>query len=120
MDIFRIFYLQCARRLPALPDSHPCSRVHGHTFTVKVTLRGPVNPVQAWVMDFSVVDAAWQRIHAQLDHRYLNDIAGLENPTSERFAMWLWTALQTDLPQLTTVSVMEGQDMGCIYCGPEL
>ena len=118
MDIFRIYYLQCARRLPALPDSHPCSRVHGHTFTVKVTLRGPVDPVQAWVMDFNVVDMAWQRIHAQLDHRYLNDIAGLENPTSERLAIWLWNALQVDMPLLASVSVMEGQDMGCIYDGP--
>ena len=120
MDIFHIYYLQCARRLPALPESHPCSRVHGHTFTVKITLRGPVDLVQAWVTDFSVIDAAWQRIYAQLDHRYLNDIAGLENPTSERLAMWLWDALQADLPKLASVSVMEGQDMGCIYDGPNL
>ena len=119
MDIFRIYYLQCARCLPALPDSHPCSRVHGHTFTVKVTLRGPVDRVQAWVMDFNVVDIAWQRIHAQLDHRYLNDIAGLENPTSERLAIWLWHALLPDLPQLLSLSVMEGQDMGCVYYGPD-
>lgn len=120
MDIFRIYYLQCARRLPALPDSHPCSRLHGHTFTVKITLRGPVDPVQAWVTDFSVVDAAWQRIHAQLDHRFLNDIAGLQNPTSETLAVWLWKALQADLPMLASVSVMEGQEMGCIYHGPHV
>jgi len=118
MDLFRIYYLQCARRLPALPDTHPCSRVHGHSFKVKLTLCGVLDPVQAWVMDFSVIDAAWQRVHAQLDHRYLNDIAGLENPTSESLAIWLWHALQLDLPLLASVSVMEGQDMGCIYHGP--
>jgi len=119
MDLFRIFYLQCARRLPGLPDSHPCSRLHGHSFKVKITLRGALDPQLGWVMDLGEVDAAWQRVHAQLDHRYLNDIAGLENPTSENLAIWLWQALQTPLPQLFTLSVMEGQDMGCVYHGPE-
>lgn len=119
MDLFRIFYLHCARRLPALPDSHPCSRVHGHSFKVKLVLRGPLDPLLGWVMDFSEVDAVWQRIHAKLDHRYLNDIEGLDNPTSEHLAVWLWGALQTDLPQLFSLSVMEGQEMGCIYHGPE-
>ena len=119
MDLFRIFYLHCARRLPALPDSHPCSRVHGHSFKVKIVLRGALDPVQAWVTDFSVVDAAWQRVHDQLDHRYLNDIVGLENPTSEKLATWIWQALHASLPQLFTISVMEGQDMGCVYFGPD-
>ena len=118
MDLFRIYYLQCARRLPALPDSHPCSRVHGHSFKVKIVLRGALDPVHAWVADFSVIDAAWQRIHDQLDHRYLNDIVGLENPTSEQLAIWLWQALHALLPQLFALTVMEGQDMGCIYYGP--
>ena len=82
-------------------------------------LRGALDPVLGWVMDFNDIDAAWQRIHAQLDHRYLNDIAGLENPTSERLAVWLWSALYSDLPQLLSVAVMEGRDMGCIYHGPD-
>lgn len=119
MDLFRIFYLHCARRLPALPDSHPCSRVHGHSFKVKIVLRGALDPVLGWVTDFNEVDTAWQRVHDQLDHRYLNDIAGLENPTSEKLATWLWQALHASLPQLFTISVMEGQDMGCVYFGQD-
>ena len=117
MDLFRIYYLQCARRLPGLPDSHPCARLHGHSFKIKITLRGELDPKLGWVMDFDAIDAVWQRIHAQLDHRYLNDIAGLTNPTSEYLAVWLWQALHTDLPALRTISVMESHDKGCVYTG---
>ncbi len=118
MDLFRIYYLQCARRLPGLPDSHPCARLHGHSFKIKITLRGELDAQLGWVMDFDTVDAVSQRIHAQLDHRYLNDIANLHNPTSENLAVWLWQALHTDLPTLHSIAVMENHDKGCIYHGP--
>lgn len=118
MDIFRIFHLQCARRLPGLPDSHPCSRLHGHSFKVEVTFSGPLDPQLGWVMDFTEIETAWQAVHAALDHRYLNDIAGLENPTSENLALWLWTTLNPRLPLLTQISVMEAENLGCIYRGP--
>ena len=118
MDIFRRFHLQCARRLPALPASHPCSRLHGHSFEVELTLSGEVDPVLGWVLDFAAIEVAWQAVHAALDHRYLNDIAGLENPTSENLAVWLWQALETALPQLRQIRVMETHDAGCVYRGP--
>lgn len=118
MDLFRIYYLQCARRLPGLPDSHPCARLHGHSFKIKISLRGELDAQLGWVMDFDTVDTVWQRIHAQLDHRYLNDIANLNNPTSENLAVWLWQALHTDLPALYSIAVMENHDKGCIYHGP--
>lgn len=118
MDIFRVFHLQCARRLPALPDSHPCSRVHGHSFRVEITVSGEVDPVLGWVIDFADIEAAWQPIHAALDHRYLNDLRGLENPTSEHLALWLWTRLQPLLPGLSQIRVMETHDSGCVYRGP--
>lgn len=118
MDIFRIFHLQCARRLPGLPDSHPCSRLHGHSFKVTVTLSGPLDPKLGWVMDFTEVDAAWQDVHAALDHRYLNDIAGLDNPTSENLVLWLWNTLYARLPLLSEITVMEAENLGCIYRGP--
>ena len=118
MDIFRIFHLQCARRLPALPASHPCSRLHGHSFQVELTLSGDIDPTLGWVLDFADIEAAWQPIHAALDHRTLNDIAGLENPTSENLAVWLWNALKPALPALSRVRVMETHDSGCVYAGP--
>lgn len=117
MDIFRIFHLQCARRLPALPDTHPCSRVHGHSFEVELTVGGEVDAQLGWVCDFAEIEAAWRPIHEALDHRYLNDVAGLDNPTSERLAVWLWGQLKPSLPGLSRVRVMETHDSGCIYRG---
>ncbi|MGK2952100.1 MAG: 6-carboxytetrahydropterin synthase QueD, partial [Thiobacillus sp.] len=117
MDIFRIFHLQCARRLPALPASHPCSRLHGHSFRVELTVSGDIDPTLGWVLDFADIEVAWQPIHAALDHRNLNDIAGLENPTSENLAVWLWNALKPALPGLSKILVMESHDSGCVYRG---
>lgn len=117
MDIFRIFHLQCARRLPALPASHPCSRVHGHSFEVELTVSGEIDARLGWVCDFAEIEAAWRAIHEALDHRYLNDIDGLDNPTSERLAIWLWMQLKPSLPGLSQVRVMETHDSGCIYRG---
>lgn len=118
MDIFRVFHLQCARRLPALPPSHPCYRVHGHSFRVELTLSGDLDPVLGWVLDFADLEAAWRPIHEALDHRMLNDIAGLENPTSENLALWLWRTLKPTLPDLSQIRVMETHDAGCAYRGP--
>jgi len=117
MDIFRIFHLECARRLPALPESHPCSRLHGHSFRVELTVSGDIDPVLGWVLDFADVEAAWQPVHAALDHRTLNDVAGLENPTSENLAVWLWQQLKPGLPGLSQIKVMETHDSGCTYSG---
>ncbi len=119
MDIFRVFHVQCARRLPALPASHPCSRLHGHSFQVELTVSGPLDAAFGWVLDFADIEAAWQTIHARLDHRYLNEIDGLDNPTSERLAIWLWRRLQPALPGLSQVRVMETHDSGCIYRGED-
>jgi 6-pyruvoyltetrahydropterin/6-carboxytetrahydropterin synthase len=119
MDIFRLFHLQCARRLPALPESHPCSRLHGHSFRVELTVSGAIDPRTGWVMDFADIETAWQSIHTALDHRCLNDIAGLDNPTSENLAIWCWVKLQPMLPGLSKITVMESHDSGCIYNGPD-
>lgn len=118
MEIFRLFHLQCARRLPHLSDDHPCSRLHGHSFRVELSVEGGLDPVFGWVMDFAALDAAWQTVHTQLDHRYLNDMPGLENPTSENLAMWLWHTLRPQLNGLSKITVMESHDSGCTYRGP--
>lgn len=117
MDIFNLFHLECSRRLPRLPAEHPCSRLHGHSFRIEVHVSGPLDPQQGWVLDFADVQAAWQPIHAALDHRCLNDIEGLDNPTSEILAVWLWNRLLPALPGLSKVVVMETHASGCIYTG---
>ena len=117
MDIFRIFHLQCARRLPALPTSHPCSRLHGHSFKVELTVSGDIDSTLGWVLDFADIEAAWQPVYAALDHRYLNDVDGLDNPTSENLAVWLWRQLKPTLLGLSAITVMESHDSGCTYRG---
>lgn len=118
MKLVHRFRLECARRLPRLAPEHPCARLHGHTFQVELQVQGGLDPELGWVCDLADLRAAWQPIHAALDHRCLNDVPGLENPTSEHLAVWLWQRLQPALPGLAQVTVLETPDSGCIYHGP--
>ena len=118
MDIYKRFTLEAAHRLPNVPAGHKCARLHGHSFQVEVRVRGEPDPQTGWVLDFSEIKAAFAPLHDQLDHRYLNDIPGLENPTSERLATWIWERLQPALPLLSEVLVHETCTSGCRYRGP--
>lgn len=117
MELFRVFQIEAAHRLPHVPAGHKCARVHGHSFLIEVHVAGPVDPVFGWVMDFADVKAAFQPLFDQLDHRYLNDVEGLENPTSERLAQWVWHRLKPALPLLDRVVVRETCTAGCVYRG---
>ncbi len=107
MDIFKTFTLESAHRLPNVPDGHKCARVHGHSFRVEIHVSGPVGARSGWVMDFADIRAAFDPLFQRLDHRYLNDVPGLENPTSENLARWIWRELKPALPQLSCVVVHE-------------
>ncbi len=117
MELFAEFELSSARHLPALPPEHPCSRVHGHTFTVALTVRGPLDERLGWVMDFAAIEAAWAPLRARLDHVHLNNVPGLENPTSEHIALWVWERLAPALPALYEVEVRESGRSGVRYRG---
>lgn len=117
MEIFTRFYLEAARWLPKLPPEHPCARLHGHSFQVELHVAGPLDPELGWVVDFADLQRAWQPIHAALDHRTLNEVAGLDNPTSEHLAMWIWHRLKPALPGLARIVVMETHASGCTYSG---
>lgn len=117
MELFAVYHLQAARRLPHLPAEHPCSRLHGHSFRVQVHVSGPLDKALGWVMDYADLDRAWQPLHEALDHRYLNEVPGLANPTSEHLAIWLWEHLKDSLPGLSQVQVQETDRAGCIYRG---
>lgn len=116
MDIFREFTFEAAHRLPHVPDGHKCARLHGHSYRVQVHVAGDVDPASGWVMDFGDIKRAFRPLHEQLDHYYLNDVAGLENPTSENLARWIWDRLIDQLP-LSAVTVRETCTSGCIYRG---
>jgi 6-pyruvoyltetrahydropterin/6-carboxytetrahydropterin synthase len=117
MEIFKEFTFEAAHRLPNVPPDHKCARLHGHSFAVRLTVRGPLHPRLGWVMDFGELKAAFRPLHDELDHNYLNDLAGLENPTSEVLARWIWERLRPTLPLLVAVEVRETCTSGCVYRG---
>lgn len=117
MEIFKEFTFEAAHRLPNLPPEHKCSRLHGHSYRVRIWVNGPVTEPNGWVMDFADIKAACKPVIDELDHRYLNEIEGLENPTSERIAQWLWQRIKPRLPQLSAVELRETCTAGCRYQG---
>jgi 6-pyruvoyltetrahydropterin/6-carboxytetrahydropterin synthase len=117
LEIFKAFTLESAHRLPNVPAGHKCARVHGHSFRVEIHVSGPVDDHLGWVMDFADVKAAFDPLYRQLDHHYLNDVPGLENPTSENLAKWIWQQLEPALPQLSAVVVHETCTSGARYTG---
>ena len=119
MEIFNEFTFEAAHLLPNLPDGHKCRRLHGHSFRVTVTVAGPMDGHTGWVMDFADVEAACEPIRRELDHHYLNDIGGLENPTSEIIARWIWQRLKPALPGLGEIRVWETCTAGCVYRGED-
>ena len=115
MEIFKTFTLEAAHRLPHVPPGHKCARLHGHSFVVEVHVQGEIGAETGWVADFADIKRAFQPIHDRLDHNYLNEIEGLENPTSEHLAGWIWRRLISELPGLCRVVVRETCTTGCIY-----
>ena len=117
MEIFKEFTFEAAHRLPHVPEGHKCRRLHGHSFRVEIHVAGAVDPQTGWVMDFADIGAAFKPLYRMLDHNYLNEIAGLENPTSEEIARWIWDRLKPTLPGLSRVVVRETCTTGAVYAG---
>lgn len=118
MEIYKEFTFEAAHRLPNVPPGHKCGRLHGHSFRVRVYVSGPVEKETGWVVDFADIKAAFRPLENKLDHNYLNEIEGLENPTSENIALWIWDRLAPSLSRLSQVVVSETCTTGCIYRGP--
>lgn len=117
MQLRRTFQFEAAHRLPHVPTGHKCARLHGHSFQVEIVVDGPVDQKMGWVMDYADIKAAFAPLQQRLDHHYLNEIPGLENPTSERIAEWIWSELQPALPLLTEIVVAETCTARCVYRG---
>lgn len=116
MEIFREFTFEAAHRLPQVPDGHKCARLHGHSYRLEVHISGDVDATMGWIMDFGDLKAAVNPVIAELDHYYLNEVHGLENPTSENLARWAWDRLSDTLP-LSAIVVRETCTSGCVYRG---
>jgi len=110
MKITQAFTFEAAHMLPHVPPAHRCRRMHGHSYRVELRLEGPVDPATGFVIDFFDVEAAFAPLLAQLDKNYLNEAPGLENPTAENIAIWIWQRTKPALPQLVRVKVFETPD----------
>ena len=111
------FRIESAHSLPGVPEQHKCRRVHGHTFGIEIHVEGEVAPESGWLMDYADLHSAFDGVRDALDHRLLNEVEGLENPTSEHIARWIWRRLATRLPQLAEVVVRESPSTRCSYRG---
>ena len=113
----RDYRFEAAHSLPRVPPEHKCSRLHGHSYRVVVAVEGQVDPNLGWLIDFADIDAVVGPVIAALDHRTLNELEGLENPTSERLAAFLWSRIAPALPNLAEVVVSETPTSRCVYRG---
>ncbi|MDI9410088.1 MAG: 6-carboxytetrahydropterin synthase QueD [Bacteroidia bacterium] len=112
------FSFEAAHFLPSFPEGHKCRRMHGHSFKVDVVVEGPLDPARGYLVDYGDIKRAVAPLHDELDHRLLNDLPGLANPTSEMLAVWVWDRLHPVLPMLAEVIVHETCTSRCEYRGP--
>jgi len=120
MELFKEFTFEAAHRLPGVPPDHRCARLHGHSYRVFIHVSGEVDAASGMVIDFADIKGAFKPVvDEHLDHYYLNDVPGLENPTSENLTRWIWQRLRPVLPQLSAVEVRETCTSGVIYRGEQ-
>ena len=112
------FQIESARFLPNLPSGHPCARMHGHSFKIILTLVGPLQAGFGWVRDYHEIEQTVKPHLQKLDHHTLNEVPGLENPTSENLALWLYENLKKTLPELTRVTIQETASTECSFPAP--
>jgi 6-pyruvoyltetrahydropterin/6-carboxytetrahydropterin synthase len=117
MQIFKEFTFDSAHVLPNVPDGHKCKNLHGHTYHLKVCIEGKLDAHLGWVIDFGDIKKILKPIIELLDHNYLNDIPGLENPTCEIICKWLWDQIKPQLNGLVKLELRETPTSGCVYEG---
>lgn len=117
MEIYKEFSFDSAHFLPHVPEGHKCRNMHGHTYRLRVVIGGEPDPRLGWLMDFKDLKEVVCRVIDQLDHKLINDIKGLENPTAENITVWIWKQIQPLLPQLQRIELYETPTTGVIYTG---
>lgn len=118
LELATTFTFEASHQLPNAPEHSKCRRLHGHSWKVEVHVAGAVDPTSGWVLDFDEIQRACGPVYDALDHRHLNDVEGLENPTSEMTAIWIWERLAPSIPGLARIVVHETCTARCLYEGP--
>lgn len=115
--ITKSFAFEAAQTLPNLPGNHKCTKMHGHSFKIEISVEGEVDPLVGWLYDHSLISKAMHPLIELLDHSYLNDVEGLENPTIENMCAWFWKKLSLHLPGLCEIVLHETPSARCTYRG---
>ena len=118
VELRKDYRFEAAHFLPRVPPGHKCARMHGHSYRIELQVTGPVNPDTGWLIDFAVIDDAWEGLFKKLDHHTLNEVPGLENSTCENLAAYIWAAVRPAVPALSAVTVWETHDACCTFRGP--
>ena len=117
VELTKEYRFEAAHQLPRVAAGHKCSRLHGHSYKVDIEVKGAVDPATGWLIDFGVIDDAWQELFLRFDHHNLNEVPGLDNSTCENIAIYIWQALRPQIPVLSAVTVWETYDSKCTYRG---
>ncbi len=113
----KTFHFEAAHFLPTFPDGHKCRRLHGHSFRFDVVVAGEVEPAKGYLVDYGDIKRAAEPVVNALDHQYLNEISGLENPSAEMIAVWIFDRLAPALPLLKSIVIHETCTSTCEYFG---
>lgn len=117
MEIYKEFSFDSAHFLPNVPEGHKCRNMHGHTYRLRVFIEGQPHPHYGWLMDFKELKDIVGKVIDQLDHKLINEISGLENPTAENITLWIWQQIKHLLPLLSRIELYETPTTGVIYSG---
>lgn len=117
VEIYKEFSFDAAHFLPNVPLGHKCANMHGHTYYVKIGAKDQIDPLLGWVEDFGYFKKLWEPLNNTLDHKVLNEVIGLENPTAENIAIWIWNKIKPEMPHLIYIEVKETPTSGVIYRG---
>jgi 6-pyruvoyltetrahydropterin/6-carboxytetrahydropterin synthase len=117
VTLARKFRFEASHSLSHLPDDHPCHNLHGHSYALEIEVSGEVDEDSGFLLDYAEIKKAVQPLLDNLDHKHLNDVDGLEKPTTELIARWLWNRIKPALPQLSRIAIQETPTTRCEYKG---
>lgn len=117
MEIYKVFRFESAHFLSKVSVSHKCRNLHGHSYKLTVFVKGTISESSGWLIDYNDLKAAILPVIELVDHKLLNEIPGLENPTVENFSIWLWHRIKPEVPMLSKIVLDETATSGCVYEG---
>ncbi len=119
MIIYKKYFFDAAHYLTNFEKNHKYSKIHGHSYEVIIRILGQADKTNNWVINYDDIDNVINPLIEKLDHKTLNEIKDLGNPTSENLARWLWKRIKKKIKNLESIEINRPRIGGCIYFGEE-